>query len=569
MHFFAFTDILAIFIAAGTGGYILAKNSAGGLNKIYFLINLFISFTAFSEFFFVTSPSSQLAEIWQKISFLWPFLPFLYLKFILILTGDKLNNNKKANFMLVAPAFFIVPIHLFTNLLYSGTIRTNYGWEFMPSKNLFSVAISIYFTVCQILAFVILIKYYSVQKNRAEKNQALWIFAGLLVSFVSAVITQVIIPESGYKIPPLNSISFVLGTTIIAIGILKYRFKFEYDERKRFENALKESEQKFRQLFENSPIGIYQTTPSGKIVLANPAIIKMLGYRSFHELEERNLEMEGYQDHEYTRSEFKSEIEKKGELVGFESRWFRKDGKIIYLRENAKCVFDSEGNVKYYEGTVEDITEKITAEIALKESEEKFRSLAEQSPNVICIYQDNRIVYINEKCTELTGYKKEHFTSETFNWQSILISKTNSDKEKPDGSESSNPKEFTLIHKNGSHVEVFITTNEILYQGRKTKLVMVTDISERIKIEKALKENEENYRNLIENINEVYYISDRAGKTTYISQNIYSFTGYPAGFFIGKSSFILIFKKNLNGFIISIRRKLKTVLLMPQLNSER
>ncbi len=308
MYFFPFTDILTIFIAASAGSYILAKNSSSRLNQVYFLINLFIAYTAFCEFFYVASPSFHLANIWQKISFVWPFLPFLYLKFIMVLAGDKLNKNKTVNLSLFIPAIFISALHILTGLLYRGAVYTDYGWEFIPAQNIFSAAIIIYFLICQILALIILFKYYSAQKNRAEKIQALWIFAGFLLSLLSAFISKAVLPALGYKTPPINSLSFVIGTVFIAIGILKYRFRFENDEKKRIEQALKESEMNFRHLFENSPIGIYRTTPTGQILLANPAVVNMLKYKDFNELEKRNLEQEGYQEHEYAREEFKKKL---------------------------------------------------------------------------------------------------------------------------------------------------------------------------------------------------------------------------------------------------------------------
>ncbi len=133
---------------------------------------------------------------------------------------------------------------------------------------------------------------------------------------------------------------------------------------------------------------------------------------------------------------------------------------------------------------------------------------------------------------------------DSFKWKDIIYLNQNTNTGITEDNGFYAAKEYTLVHKSGIHIEVFITSNDIVYQAKKTKLVMITDISERVKIEKALKENEENYRNLIENINEVYYITDAKGLTKYTSPNIITFTGYPAEFFIGKSSYILIFRKD-------------------------
>jgi PAS domain S-box-containing protein len=134
--------------------------------------------------------------------------------------------------------------------------------------------------------------------------------------------------------------------------------------RKRAEDARRESEERFRNIFENSPIGIYRTTPDGRILLANPALVRVLGYASFEELAQRDLEQQEYFP-EYPRADFKRVIEDEGRVVGLESAWAKKDGSWLWVRENAKAFRDG-CDVLYYEGTVEDITEHKQAEEALK-----------------------------------------------------------------------------------------------------------------------------------------------------------------------------------------------------------
>ena len=81
--------------------------------------------------------------------------------------------------------------------------------------------------------------------------------------------------------------------------------KEQIAERKRIEEALRESETRFRSLFENATIGLYRTTPEGQILLANPTLIRMLGYSSFAEISKRNLEMEGFEP-TYSRNQFRT-----------------------------------------------------------------------------------------------------------------------------------------------------------------------------------------------------------------------------------------------------------------------
>jgi|GEM_PF-3060489 len=144
-------------------------------------------------------------------------------------------------------------------------------------------------------------------------------------------------------------------------------------ERKKALELLKESEERFRSLYENSTIGLYRTTPQGEILLANKTLIDMLGYSSFDELCKRNLNQEGFEPG-YERKSFIEKIEKDGIVKGLESAWKRKDGRTIYVRESARAVKDADGKILYFDGTVEDITELKKIHDELLEAKEKAES---------------------------------------------------------------------------------------------------------------------------------------------------------------------------------------------------
>jgi PAS domain S-box-containing protein len=122
------------------------------------------------------------------------------------------------------------------------------------------------------------------------------------------------------------------------------------------EGALRESESRFRSVFDNSTMGMYRITPYGRITMANPALVRMLGFDSPEELSSRDLVTGGFR-HDMPREQFVREMEAGGRVTGLESRWFRKDGTIVTVRESAYAVLDSEGNPLYYEGSVEDVTD--------------------------------------------------------------------------------------------------------------------------------------------------------------------------------------------------------------------
>ncbi len=145
-------------------------------------------------------------------------------------------------------------------------------------------------------------------------------------------------------------------------------------EQNRIKTALKNSEENYRKLYENSTIGIYKSHPDGKVIMANPALLKFLGYDSLEELTAIDIAKDGYAD-EHARIRFKESLEKNGEIFGFENAWKKSDGSIVYLRESARVAKDDNGKVLFYEGTVEDITDRIQAEKKLKKIADELKNI--------------------------------------------------------------------------------------------------------------------------------------------------------------------------------------------------
>ncbi|NOX66261.1 MAG: PAS domain S-box protein [Chlorobi bacterium] len=144
----------------------------------------------------------------------------------------------------------------------------------------------------------------------------------------------------------------------------------ENKERKLIQKALRASEERFRGLFENSTIGIYRSTPEGRVLMANPTLIKMLGYSSLKEIQNIGNISEGYLNAS-ARNRFKNLLKQNEKIFGFEEAWKRPDGSVIYIRESARSIRDEQGNIIYYEGSVEDITSKKIIEKELIEAKEK------------------------------------------------------------------------------------------------------------------------------------------------------------------------------------------------------
>jgi len=135
-------------------------------------------------------------------------------------------------------------------------------------------------------------------------------------------------------------------------------------ERKQAEEALRQAKQQLQDIIENAVEGIFQSTPDGRFLNVNPAMARIFGYASPEEMVAAVGADIAHRIHlsEQTRSDFRRRLEQQGILRAFEAPNIRKDGAVIWTRTNARLVRDTAGAVAYYEGFLEDITERKEAE---------------------------------------------------------------------------------------------------------------------------------------------------------------------------------------------------------------
>jgi len=166
--------------------------------------------------------------------------------------------------------------------------------------------------------------------------------------------------------------------------------------------ALRDSEARYRGLFENALEGIYQTAPDGQYITVNPAMARILGFDTpEHLIATRNdIAHQTYLDPE-TRHRFMGLIEKEGVVERFEARALRNDGSVIWITENARCIRDHTGEIIAYEGTMVDITERKQADADLHLMAKVVNSVHE---GIVIIDRDRLIWGANEAYQRMTGY---------------------------------------------------------------------------------------------------------------------------------------------------------------------
>ncbi len=302
------------------------------------------------------------------------------------------------------------------------------------------------------------------------------------------------------------------------------------------EKTLKQSEERFRSLYNNSALGLYRTSPSGKIIMANPTLIKILGFDSFEDLSTRNINKTGYKK-SGQRKVFTDLLEKNGEIHNFESKWLDKFGNEKYISESAKLILDKNGKPLYYDGTAQDISQQKETEIALEKSEAKFRELFEKSSDAVLILRNRKINDCNESFIEKLKFKSKE---DALNSHPSDISP----EYQPDG-ELSHKKAEEMINeavKNNSNrfewnhktttgeiipMEVILT---VINSGDKTETIhaVMRDITERKKSESELRETILNFRLIFENSPIGIYLAKPTGEIIDVNKALIHILGSPS-----------------------------------------
>ncbi|MBP7510091.1 MAG: PAS domain S-box protein [Prolixibacteraceae bacterium] len=179
----------------------------------------------------------------------------------------------------------------------------------------------------------------------------------------------------------------------------------EIEERIKVEEALYKSEKEYRDIFVNAIVGIFRSTPDGRYLRINPALARIHGFVSPEEMISlvTNIGEQLYVDPQ-DRKRYMGLLEKADTISNFEAQLYRKDKSKVWISMNVKAIRSPDGSIACYEGIVEDITSRRQAEIALSESEEKYRSLFDNSLDAVLLTSpDGSIFDANKAACEILG----------------------------------------------------------------------------------------------------------------------------------------------------------------------
>jgi PAS domain S-box-containing protein len=272
--------------------------------------------------------------------------------------------------------------------------------------------------------------------------------------------------------------------------------------------ALRQAERRYRGMFEHAPVGIFQAAPDGRLLNANAAFARMLGYAEPLELLDDWSGAQGSPENVLALSEAGADN------LAYQRQFRRKDGRLIDTLTNVSVVHDGD-RPAYLEGFVEDVTERKRAEAELRESEHRFRALYEQAPLGIAMLDSTtgRFLQINPKYCEIIRRTEDEMLQ--LDYQSIsypddLAMDVEQMRQLLDGHIRSFSLDKRIVRTDGAVLWIRLTVVPMWAPGERpgNHIAMVEDITERKQAEDEIRKSRERYLNFITQSHEAIYCTE-------------------------------------------------------------
>lgn len=323
-------------------------------------------------------------------------------------------------------------------------------------------------------------------------------------------------------------------------------------ELEKLRQRMTELKKKYYALVDNAPIGVYTSNLKGDLLYVNKALLKMAEFDSVEDMSTVGL-VNMYKNPE-DREILKKSLRETGKVNNLELELYTKTKKVNNVLLNA--VIDGEN----LSGMIIDIGDRKRIEKDLKESEERFKELWDDAPIAYHTLDKKGIITsINQTEVKMLGYTKEEMLGKSM-FEFILPEQRAEARRRfrKKIADQKIPRADSRIYvkKDGTHI--YVAIDDVLERDSIGKVVGVrttmVDITERIQADEALKQSEEKYREIVENINDALYIINKDGVVTYISPVIKSISGYSPSDIIGRYFTEFIYKEDIRRIVKQFKK---------------
>ena len=492
--------------------YLLVQNKRSMANITFSIVAvtaaIWLSGTSFAS---IITDQGLALSLYKYYTFLGVALiaPSIY-----FLTVSTLELVGKKNFVI---AYYVVALIFYTTGLSDdwmaiGMVEHSWGnyVQFSPHVYVFLV----FFCVLLLQSSY---HYYAYLKKNLppnERDRVKLLFISFLIAYIGAVD---FLPALGINMYPIGFIPILAFLAIQFYAILRYKFTITVNE-----------------TFDNLDDGIITVDKNGKITNINASAKRMFETSNPHgrKINEAfpplNEYLEGLKDPSYVINED----------IPYKLMNPDVDEGTLHL-----TISPIRNDVSGDLGMVivlSDITERMRSDIALQESEEKYRNLIERANEGVLIIQDNAIKFVNEKMIEISGFKRDELIGRGF--LEVLPSKSKEGlieryRYRLAGKEVPKQYEIDFLRNDGDSIVVEINAGIIEYKGRPADFVFLNDITERKKAEEEIKRSEEENRLLFENAVDPMLIVDERARLVRVNKKLEEILGYNREKYIGKNIF--------------------------------
>jgi|GEM_PF-596131 PAS domain S-box-containing protein len=314
-------------------------------------------------------------------------------------------------------------------------------------------------------------------------------------------------------------------------------------ERRRAEQALRESEERFRLLAENAKDLVYRIrmAPERRFEYVSPSATEITGYTPEEHYSDPDLgfKMVHPDDRHLLEAAAKGDLEPQAPL---QFRWVRKDGSIVWTEQKNTLIFDEAGEVVAIEGIARDITDRKRAEEVLRESEESYRVTFESTGTAMGVIEaDGTISATNSEFEKLVGYAKEDVEGKSRYWEFVHKDDLRMAKSyalRIARQELATPFQYEcrLRHRDGGILQVLVNVNFL--PGMEKSVVSIIDITDRKRAEEVLRESEEQYRATFETTGTAMFLVDEDAILSGANREMEKVFGYSREEVVGKMRYM-------------------------------
>ncbi len=321
-------------------------------------------------------------------------------------------------------------------------------------------------------------------------------------------------------------------------------------ERKQAQEALQASEERYRSLFENVPVGIYRSTPAGKLIDANEYAFKMLGYADHASALEANPN-DLWLDRE-ARAKLVDQLKATGSLRDFDTQFRRPDGSSIWVRNNVRVTYDQNRQIAFFDGTLQDITESKQAEEELQARNRYIETIMENAPIGFAVrtINDGIVRFASSRFEEIYGISHGALVSFDNFFELIYHDPVEREAMRArviEANASGDPKRMVWenmpIHLESGEIR-YVTTVGIPIPSQNIFVSTVQDVTERVKATEALRKSEALYRAVVENSHDGIVMLDRERRVKHVSLSYQHLTGYTPEEVVGASGIDYVYPED-------------------------